>query len=99
MAIAIDPAGRELRALERVTRWRGLRVLEIGCGDGRLTHRLAQLGAAKIHALDPDAKSVRAARAGISPRDIRRIEYRVGKAERLPYRANEFDCVVFAWAL
>ena len=99
MAIAIDPAGRELRALGRVMRWHGLRVLEIGCGDGRLTHRLAQLGAAKIHALDPDAKRVRAARAGISSRDTRRIEYRVGNAERLPYRANEFDCVVFAWAL
>ena len=98
MAITIDPQGRELRALERVTRWRGLRVLEIGCGDGRLTLRLAQLGAATIRALDPDAKRIRAARAAIPRRHSRRIEYRIGHAERLPYRANEFDCVVFAWA-
>lgn len=99
MAITIDPSGRELRALERVTRWRGLRVLEVGCGDGRLTLRLARLGAAKIRSIDPDARSVRSARARIPHRLIRRIDYRVGHAERLPYRANEFDCVVFAWAL
>ena len=99
MAIKIDPAGRELRALERVTRWRGLHVLEVGCGDGRLTLRLAQLGAEKIRALDPEAKCVRAARAGTPRRHARRIEYRVGHAENLPYRTSEFDCVVFAWAL
>jgi len=99
MAITIDPAGRELRALERVTRWRGLRVLEVGCGDGRLTLRLARLGAASIRAFDPAAKLVRAARAVLPSRYRGRIEYRVGRAERLPYRAHEFDCVVFAWAL
>jgi 2-polyprenyl-3-methyl-5-hydroxy-6-metoxy-1,4-benzoquinol methylase len=99
MAISIDPAGRELRALGRVTRWRGLRVLEVGCGDGRLTLRLAQLGAASIRAFDPDPRAIRAARAGTPRRHARHIDYRVGHAERLPYRAREFDCVVFAWAL
>ncbi len=98
MAITIDPQERELRAMERVARWRGRRVLEIGCGDGRLTLRLVRLGA-RIRALDPDRKRVRAARAALPRRYARRIEYRVGKAERLPYRAREFDCVVFAWAL
>jgi len=99
MAITIDPAEREVRALERVMRWRGKRVLEIGCGEGRLTLRLAGLGARTIRALDPDAKSVRRARTTLPRRHARRIEYRVGSAESLPYRAHEFDCVVFAWAL
>jgi ubiquinone/menaquinone biosynthesis C-methylase UbiE len=98
MAITIDPQERELRALERSAQWRRRRVLEIGCGDGRLTLRLASLGA-RVSAIDPDASRVRAARAALSRRDARRIVYRVGSAERLPYRAREFDAVVFAWAL
>ena len=99
MAITIDPARKELHALRRITRWRGLNVLEIGCGNGRLTLRLARLGATRIRAIDPDAAQVRAARAGVPQRHARRISYRVGGAERLPYRAYEFDCVVFAWSL
>jgi 2-polyprenyl-6-hydroxyphenyl methylase/3-demethylubiquinone-9 3-methyltransferase len=98
MPIAIDPQERELRAIARVANWRGRRVLEIGCGDGRLTRRLLRLGA-RIVAIDPDASRVRAARTSLTRRSGRRIEYRVGHAERLPYRAREFDCVVFAWAL
>lgn len=99
MAITVDPQRREVRALSRATAWRGKRVLEIGCGDGRLTLRLAGLGPRRIAAIDPDAASVRRARADLPARHRRRVEYRVGSALRLPYRAREFDCVVFAWAL
>ena len=45
MSIHVDPEGNEVRALERVAEWRRKRVLEIGCGGGRLTLRLAALGA------------------------------------------------------
>ena len=98
MPITIDPQERELRALRRMARWRGRRVLEIGCGDGRLTLRLAGLGA-RIVAIDPIASEVRKARASLPRHNARQIVYRVGHAERLPYRAREFDAVVFAWAL
>ena len=99
MAITIDPQERELRALRKVAPWRRCRVLEIGSGDGRLTLRLARLGAAHIVGLDPDALRIRKARAALPRRLARRIVYRVGRAERVSYRAREFDCVVFAWAL
>src|SRR5437667_9874030 len=98
MAITIDPDERELAALARGSTWRGRRVLEIGCGDGRLTLRLARLGA-RVVAIDPEAAKVRAARQSLPRRYARRVEYRVGRAQRLPWRAHEFDCVVFAWAL
>jgi 2-polyprenyl-6-hydroxyphenyl methylase/3-demethylubiquinone-9 3-methyltransferase len=98
MAITVDPQERELRALARLVSWRGRRVLEVGCGDGRLTLRLAGLGA-RVTAIDPDASEVRKARAALGRRDAQRITYRVGRAERLAYRAHEFDAVVFAWAL
>ena len=98
MAITIDPQEREVRVFERLVRPRGQRVLEIGCGDGRVTRRLARLGA-YVSAIDPDAASVRLARAALTKAAARRIQYRVGQAERLPYRAREFDTIVFSWSL
>jgi len=99
MAIHVDPVGREIELLRRLVRWRGRRVVEIGCGDGRLTLRLAALRPASIHAMDPDRQQVAAGRAALPKRHARLVSYRVGKAESLPYRAAEFDCAVFSWAL
>ena len=98
LAITVDPQERELRALRRALPWSRRNVLEIGCGDGRLTLRLASLGA-RVTAIDPDASQVRRARKALAGRIRHRVVYRVGSAQRLPYRAREFDTVVFAWAL
>jgi len=98
LGIEIDPEQNEVRALKRVTNWRRERVLEIGCGDGRLTLRLAQLGAI-VHAIDPDAKLIRTARRNLPRRFAKRIRYHVGKAEHLDLANESFDLAVFAWAL
>jgi avermectin B 5-O-methyltransferase len=99
MAIVIDPLGREIRVLRGLIDLRGRRVLEVGCGSGRLTRRLLTLGPASIDAVDPDRAQVRQGRDALARRDRARVRFRVGHAERLPYRAAKFDCVVFAWAL
>ena len=98
MAIRMDPQQNEVRALRAAATWRGQRVLEIGCGDGRLTLRLARLGAT-VEALDPDAASIRRARRQLPPRWARAVRYRVGQAEQLNYPDESFDRVVFAWSL
>ncbi len=98
MTIKMDPQQNELRALRALGPWRGQRVLEIGCGDGRLTRRLAQLGAT-LEAIDPDAASVRLARRQLPPRLAGRVRFHVGVAEHLRYPAASFDRVVFAWSL
>jgi ubiquinone/menaquinone biosynthesis C-methylase UbiE len=98
MTIRMDTQRNEVHALAGVADWRGRRVLEIGCGDGRLTLRLASLGAV-IEAIDPDAASIRAARRALPARLAGRVRYRVGVAERLKYPAESFDRVVFAWSL
>lgn len=98
MAIDIDPEQNEVRALERVTNWRRERVIEIGCGDGRLTLRLARLGAS-IHAIDPDATLIHTARRKLPKRFAKRVRYHAGKAEHLDHPNESFDLAVFAWAL
>lgn len=98
MPLRVDPEKNEVRALESVTSWRAARVLEIGCGEGRLTQRLAQLGAT-VHAIDPDAQLVRKARLALPQRFKGRVSFKQGQAERLAHRDGSFDVVVFAWSL
>ena len=98
MPLRTDPEQHEVRALKSLTDWHGKRVLEIGCGDGRLTRRLARLGA-MVHASDPKAKLIRTARRNLPQRFAKRIRYVVGQAERLDHPSESFDIVVFAWAL
>src|SRR3989338_102097 len=98
MALNIDPDENELNGLRRATDWRRKRVIEIGCGNGRLTLRLARLGA-RGFAIDPDAKLIRAARLTLTKRLAKRISYRVGKAEPLGHTDESFDRAVFSWVL
>lgn len=98
MAIEIDPEGREIAALGRVADWKGAHVLEVGCGDGRLTLRLAGLGA-RVTALDADRSLIRQARRALPKAYSRKVRYSVGSASRLRHPSQSFDLVVFAWSL
>jgi 2-polyprenyl-3-methyl-5-hydroxy-6-metoxy-1,4-benzoquinol methylase len=98
MALKIDVEGNEISALKEVTDWRGKKVLEIGCGNGRLTRRLARLGA-NIHAIDPQPELVKIARENIPHSFAPRVRLSVGKSSRLAYATNTFDVVLFSWSL
>ncbi len=99
MALVIDPAGDEIRALQKAAAWKGKRVLDIGCGDGRLTLRLAAFGPQHIEAIEADGARLRLARKNLPRRYSKRIRYHVGYAESLKYPKNQFDIVIFSWSL
>ena len=99
MPLVMDPAGNEIRALQKTVEWKGKRVLEIGCGEGRLTLRLAAFHPRHIEALDPDKARVRLARKSLPAKYGRLITYHVGHAERLRYAREQFDIAIFSWAL
>ncbi len=99
MVINIDPSGEEVRALKAITDWQGKRVLEIGCGDGRLTQRLAGLGPVQIEAVDPNREAVEAARRNLPAFDRSRVRFHTGRAETLRYKRGTFDMAIFAWSL
>ncbi len=99
MPFIIDPAEYEIRMLKWATPWRGAHILEIGCGEGRLTLRLASLGPSRIDAFDPDPARVRAARRTLPTQHRDLIHYNVGQAERIKHRDGVFDVAIFSWAL
>ena len=98
MALRIDPEKNEVHALKAMTGWRNKRVLEIGCGNGRLTRRLANLGA-QLEAIDPDRKSIASAKRDLPGRLSERVRFRVGSASDLKYPEQTFDIAVFSWVL
>jgi len=94
MAVFEDPEGHELAALAQLLpSFAGLRVLEIGAGDGRLTRRYAEQ-AASIVAIDPDADDIAVLRDELPHVDARAI----GVAD-LTLPDASVDVVLFAWSL
>jgi 16S rRNA A1518/A1519 N6-dimethyltransferase RsmA/KsgA/DIM1 with predicted DNA glycosylase/AP lyase activity len=63
VTIRTDPEGNETATLFDLVDLDGAEVLEIGCGDGRLTWRYADR-AAHVTAIEPFEDSIARARSG-----------------------------------
>lgn len=98
MTPTLDPEGAHLASLRRLADFRGQRVLEMGCGEGRLTRGITA-EAASVVAFDPDEASVAEARASFPPDLADRVEFRVASAEAIEIPPASFDLVVFSWSL
>ena len=94
----ILPEHAELEALAQVADLRGLRVLELGAGDGRLTAAIARV-ASFVLATDPDEGAIAEARAAL-PEDLAdQVEFRVAEAAARDVGRGEFDAAFFTWSL
>jgi 2-polyprenyl-3-methyl-5-hydroxy-6-metoxy-1,4-benzoquinol methylase len=96
MAVRIDPANNEPAALNRIgAHFDDLRVLEVGCGDGRLTKTFAERARAVV-AIDPEASA---------PADFyrttwpRHVAFRPVGIDGLDPAGGRFDVVLFSWSL
>ncbi|HEU5362283.1 MAG TPA: class I SAM-dependent methyltransferase, partial [Gaiellaceae bacterium] len=78
----LDPEGVHLAALNRLGDFHGQRVLELGCGDGRLTLGIAE-DAAHVLAFDPDAEEVERARRTLPPELANRVSYQVASGKEI----------------
>ncbi len=92
------PSRLELGAIHELIDFKGLRVLEIGAGAGRLTRPFA--GAARRWiALDPDVDEVRWAARDLRELPLPTVRLALGDARRLGFPDGAFDLVFFTWSL
>jgi ubiquinone/menaquinone biosynthesis C-methylase UbiE len=98
MPLVVDPDRVEIATIRELVDPRGRRVLDVGCGEGRISFELAGVGA-RVVAFDPDEESIATARAE-TPRELRRrIRFEVADAAQIELPKGEFDLAVFSWSL
>lgn len=93
-----DVEGNEKKRLHEFADFSHQRVIEIGCGEGRLTWQYAPASSLTI-GLDTDPDALRVASID-SPHDRKhRIHFVQTEAEHLPFSKETFDIAILAWSL
>jgi ubiquinone/menaquinone biosynthesis C-methylase UbiE len=98
MASVKDAGSAEARALAALGDFDGKRVLEIGCGDGRLTWLYAGR-AEEVLGVDTEGESIREARRALPDQLKDRVEFRVADAQALDVPRHRFDIAFLSWSL
>jgi SAM-dependent methyltransferase len=87
-----DPNGPIPFALEAIARERPERVLDVGCGPGRLGALIVERTGAHVVGVDSSPRMVELARES-------GLEALVGDVQSLPFATGSFDCALAAWML
>ena len=107
MSLQKDPEGFEKKTLHKFVDFTNARVLEIGCGEGRLTWKYAAASNLTV-GFDPDHQALCVARADMlthlheSARDKSRgthVHSAQASANHIPFSKETFDIAVLAWSL
>ena len=100
MPIRIDPQNNESQALFNLVDFKGQSVLEIGCGDGRLTWLYAGK-AAHVVAIDPFEEGITQAKKNTPPELQNRVEFQ--RSAFMDFaatnRPSTFDIAILSWSL
>ena len=97
MSVRRDPGDSEVSALEAyVGDFSDKRVLEIGCGNGRLTARYARK-AGQVVAIDPNPEKIEDAIRTWSIK-LKNVEFRPCELEEFD-SDESFDLAILSWSL
>ena len=93
-----DPEGVEVEALAAIADFDEKRVLEIGCGDGRMTWLYAEK-ATEVLGVDTEEEAIREARNATPAHLAEKVEFRVADAQSLNVPRPRFDIAFLSWSL
>ena len=97
MTIQKDPERNETKYLHKFADFAGKRVLEVGCGEGRLTWRYAKETRLTV-GIDLDQDALRVATID-RPSDLEnKVYFSRAMSEQLPFSKETFDIAIFAWS-
>ncbi len=98
MTLQRDPEGFEKKILHKFADFANMHVLEIGCGEGRLTWKYADASGLTV-GFDPDHSALCVAQAN-SPSALRKhVHFAQASADYIPFSKETFDIAILAWSL
>jgi ubiquinone/menaquinone biosynthesis C-methylase UbiE len=98
MSLQKDSDHNEIKHLRKFVDFADKRVLEIGCGEGRLTWQYAK-DARSVVAVDLDHDSLRVAKVDRPLGLEDKIYLACANSEHLPFSKEKFDIAILAWSL
>jgi ubiquinone/menaquinone biosynthesis C-methylase UbiE len=97
MTVQKDVERNESKYLHKLADFTDKRVLEIGCGEGRLTWQYAKETRSTI-GIDLDQDGLRVA-VFDRPSDLgQKVQFSLAESEHLPFSKEAFDLALFAWS-
>lgn len=97
MTVQKDPERNESKYLHKFADLTGKRVLEIGCGEGRITWQYAKETRSTI-GIDLDRDGLRVAIFDRPSEVEHRVHFSQAESEHLPFAKETFDLALFAWS-
>ena len=98
MTLQKDPERNETKFLHQFADFPDKRVLEIGCGEGRMIWQYAGM-THHIIGIDPDPDALRVARVDRPYALEHNVHFSCAAAEDLPFSKETFDIAILAWSL
>ncbi len=98
MSLQTDTDRNEIKYLHQLVDVKDKRVLEVGCGEGRLTWQYAAAPLSTV-AVDLDQDALRVARADCPADLTERVHLACADSLCLPFAKEKFDIAILAWSL
>lgn len=98
MTLQTDPEGNEGRHLRKFVDFTNTRVLEVGCGEGRLTWKYAAKPAFTV-GFDLDVTALRIAQLDRPAGLTSKVDFVAASARSIPFADEQFDIAVLSWSL